>query len=304
MAEMDARQALLAERGVTIRCPDRTIGGYPFRMEIACTAPGVEIADRSVSTSAAGLRLVAQIWDPQLVILELDGPGIGGDGAGGTVSASWRTLRLSLRWATSGVRRASLAADGLDLTTRAAGRPATRLVAEHVETHGRPAGARDHDLDLALSFAAASLTIADKRVGPARADVAVATTLVDFLPAERGRLATGFAARGGRAEPTTVSLGVGGIRVEGAGKLVLDQTGVLDGMITLVANGLESLAKGGARDLGGELTAALTGFVLLGKPSQDPALPGRRLEMIVDHGLVRIGRVTLGRIPSLIPPGS
>ncbi|MDK9697646.1 MAG: DUF2125 domain-containing protein [Siculibacillus sp.] len=302
LAEIDTRIAGLAERGIVVACADRAIGGYPFRMELSCASPGVSLTARGITVSAAALRVVAQVWDPRLVLVEIDGPGVGAD-AGGAVAAKWRALRASLRWSGDGVRRLSVVSDGLDLTAKPAGRPTVRLSAEHVEAHGRPSGATDLDLDLAASLAAAVLTVGDKRVGPPRADLTASATLVGFMPPGPGPALPAFAGRGGRIEPAKLSLAVGGVRVEGDGELVLDGAGELDGMITLVARGLETLAKGGAKDLGPELTTVLGGFVLLGKAPKDPSVPGRRLEMIIDHGLVRIGRATLGRIPPLFAAG-
>lgn len=298
--EIDIRIAQLADRGLTIVCDDRTIAGYPFRMELACRAPGVSVAGRGVSGSASALRVVAQVWDPRLILVELDGPGLLRDG-GGETAATWRSLRASLRWRTNGIERLSIAAEGLDFTTVAPGRPTLRITAEHAEAHGRPAGA---DLDLAVSAAAGAIFLADKRLGPPRADVAADLRLVGFLPPGPGAALPAFAERGGTIDPVHLSLAVGGVSLEGSGKLVLDRAGVLDGMITLTARGLEAVATGAAKDLGAELTAALSGFVLLGKASTDPARPGRRLELIVDHGLVRLARLTLGRIPTLFAPGN
>lgn len=303
LAEIDRRLALLADRGVVVACADRTLGGYPFRMELGCTSPGVEIRDRGVVASAATMRVVAQVWDPRLILVELDGPGVGRDGDD-RLTATWRSLRASLRWSGDGLRRVSISAEGLDATAKAVDRPAVHLAAAHVEAHGRPNGSGGRDLDLALSLAAAGLTVGDRTIGPPRSDVSLATTLVDFLPPGPGPAAPAFAARGGLADPTRVSFAVGGIAVEGDGRLMLERSGTLDGAITLVARGLEGLADGGAAGLGPEATTVLTGFALLGKASKDPARPGRRLEMIVDHGRVRIGRVTLGDLPPLFAPGS
>jgi len=297
--EIDRRIDALAERGIAIACADREVGGFPFRMELSCRSPGVTLGAAGHTASAAALRVVAQIWDPHLILIELDGPGLVAE-PGGEVSANWRSLRASLRWRGHGVERLSIAADGLDLTGRPTGRPTVHLRAEHAEAHGRPAGDAGRDLDLAASFAAAALTVGGLRIGPPRADLSLTAGLADFLPPGPGPALPAFAARGGRIEPAKLSLAVGGIAVEGSGKLVLDRAGVVDGMITLVARGLETLPT--VKDLGPELTAVLGGFVLLGKPSNDPALPGRRLEMIVDHGAVRIGRVGLGRIPPLFAP--
>ena len=301
LTEIDARLATLAAEGVAVTCADRDIGGYPFRMELTCRAPGIAVRARGVAATASTLRVVAQVWDPRLVVVELDGPGSGTD-AGGEVRATWRTLRASLRWSGDGVKRLSLAAEGLDLTARPSDRPPVHLTADRLETHLRPSGGADRDLDLAVKLAAASLTVADRRIGPPRADLTAAATLESFLPPGPGPVLPAFASRGGRIGSIDLALATGGIVVAGDGALVLDGNGVLDGTVTLVARGLESLATG-AEDLGPELTTVLSGFVLLGKAPKDPARPGRRLEMIVDHGRVRVGRVTLGQVPPLFAGG-
>ena len=300
VAEIDGRIAGLAAKGVAIACADRAVGGYPFRMELSCRSPGVEIAGRGLAASAAGLRVVAQIWDPKLILVELDGPGTVVT-AGGETGASWRTLRASLRWSGRGAERVSIAAEGLDLTAKPIGRPPLRFTASHAEAHGRPSGEAGSDLDLALSAAAAALRLDGERLGPATSDVAAAATLHDFLPPGPGPALPAFAGRGGRIETTRLELAVGGVALRGRGTLTLDRAGALDGMITLVASGLETLAGGGIKDVGPELTAVLSGFMLLGKGSTDPAMPGRRLEMVIDRGLVRIGRLTLGQMPPLFP---
>lgn len=300
LTEIDARIAVAAEHGVRIACADRAIGGFPFRMELTCRDPGVEVAVRGLTASAAALRVVAQVWDPRLILVEIDGPG-GVRDPGGEVAGKWRSLRASLRWTTSDIGRVSVAAEGLDLTTKQGARPPLHLVAAHAEAHGRP-GVSERDLDLAVAFAAASLAEGDKRIGPPTSDLSLAATLVDFLPPGPGPALPAFAERGGRIEPVSLTFATGGVSVEGAGALTLGRDGLLDGMVALTARGLEALAGGGAKGLGPELTTALSGFVLLGKASGDPARPGRRLDLVIDGGAARIARLSLGRIPQLFRP--
>ncbi len=295
LAEIDRGLAEAARSGVVVACPDRAVGGFPFRMELSCASPGVEVRDRGLVASAQALRVVAQVWDPHLVIVELDGPATVKSG-GDDVAARWRTLRASLRWNGDGVERLSIAGDGVEVVDRPAGRPPLRLAAEHVEAHGRPHGAGGHDLDLAASLAAASLSIGGSPVGPPRADVGAAATLVAALPPGPGAPISAFAARGGRIEPLRLSLSIGGLVLAGKGTLTLAPDGALDGTVGLAAQGLESLANGGAGKLGPELTTVVTAFVLAGKASADPDLPGRRLDMTIEHGRVRIGRVSLGEL--------
>lgn len=293
---MDAQLARLATEGVTIVCPDRTVGGWPFRLEVACRDPGVEIPARGLGGSVAALRVVAQIWDPHLVLVEADGPLVAEETGRGRMDAKWRRLSASLRWHTGGIDRASLSVEGIDATARTSGGDG-RLKAEHLEAHGRTSGAGDRDLDLAVSAAAAALEVGGRTIGPPRSDVDLATTLREMLPFGPGDELAAFAARGGRISPIRVGFAVGGVRVAGKGDLTLGGDGLLDGMISFAAQGLEAVVTAPAA-LGAETASLLGGFVLLGKASQDPDLPGRRLDLVIDHGHPRFGRIQL---PPLAP---
>ena len=78
--------------------------------------------------------------------------------------------------------------------------------------------------------------------------------------------------------------------------------GLLDGSIAVAATGLERLALGASKALGAEAAGLAGGFVLLGKSSQDPDLPGRRLDLVIDHGRPRLGRVLFPPLKPLFPP--
>ena len=300
--EVDRRIAGLAAAGVGFACGERVIGGFPFRFEISCRDPGLTLARQGVVASAAAVRVVAQAWDPFLVITELDGPFTLTDRVGSKIAATWRSLRFSLRWHMRGVDRLSLSGEGVDLTSTPVGGGELHYKSEHLEVHGRTSGAKGGDVELALTSAASTLWLGGKRVGPERSDVEAASTLVDFLPPGRGEPLRIFAERGGRIDPIRFGLAMGGLTFAGKGTLTLGTDGLLDGEIGVAARGLESLASGGARVLGGEATTLATGFVLLGKPSSDPDLPGRRLDLIVDHGRPRLGRVVFPPMAPLFAP--
>lgn len=299
--ELDGALARLARDGVRIVCPDRGVGGFPFRLEISCRDPGVELVGRGIGGSVTGLRIVAQIWDPHLVLIETDGPLVAEESGRGRVNATWRGLRASLRWSAGGVERLSLSSEGLDLGIDEAGAAPIRLRAEHLETHGRPSGAEGTDLDVAIATAAARLTIAERPIGPPRSDLTIAATLRRLLPPVAGDPARGFAQRGGQIEPIRASFAVGGVRIEGKGALTLGPDGLLDGAIGFAATGLEAVVTDAAA-LGPETASLLGGFVLLGKASRDPDLPGRRLDLVVDHGRPRFGRILMAPIPPLFQP--
>lgn len=297
--EIDRQIAALTQAGIVVGCQERGLGGFPFRFEFVCHKIGLTMPGRGVTVTAEELRVVAQVWDPFLVIAEIDGPFTADDGHS-ALDGTWARLAVSLRWTGHGAERVSLAADDVKLATRAGvGMPGLRLVAAHLEGHGRPSGTEGNDLDLALSTAAAGLEFNGKRVGPERSDFSASATLVGFLPPGPGEPLRVFASRGGRIEPIRLTLASGGLSFSGKGALTVLPDGLLDGSIGVAAQGLESLAGGGARVLGSEATTLATGFILLGKPSTDADLPGRRLDLVIDHGRPRLGRVQFGAIAPL-----
>jgi hypothetical protein len=119
-AEIDGWMAAEAVAGRQWSCPERSVGGFPFRVEVTC--PQLDLKRGDWSASAGRLRTVAQIYQPNHVIAELAGPFRASDGRT-RLEASWRDLRASFR-GTPGRFRARLAhgrrSDGAD--RRSAGR--------------------------------------------------------------------------------------------------------------------------------------------------------------------------------------
>ncbi len=299
-AEIDHRLAVMRERGIAVVCPERSIGGFPFRFEVACRAPRLEIAARGVTLGAAGLRVVAQAWDPFLVITEIDGP-LAFSAPGQAVDAGWSRFRASLRWATDGLKRFSLEGSELTLGHTATGRT-LRLTAPRLELHLRAGGASGHDLDVAIDAVGAALFVGEQRLGPPAADLAATVTFRDALPPAPIEPLRAFAGRGGRIDPIRFTFSTAGMTFVGKGGLRLRDDGLLDGAIAVAARGLEALAGEGGRALGRDGAATAGAFLLLGKASDDPDLPGRRLDLVVENGRPRFGRVVLPQMAPLFAP--
>ncbi len=298
LSEIERAVADLDRRGIELRCPAPSIGGFPFRMELTCPAPGVVDRRTGGLASADTLRLVAQVWDPFLLVAEIDGPVLAEDGRGGRLTVKTRSLRLSLRWSTAGVERASLSADGPDLAFTAPDRLPFALKAANFEVHGRQSGATRRDLDLAFHSGATEIAVAGRRVGPLRADLDGAATLRGAIDPAAADPVAAFVARAGRIEPLRFGIAVGGVSLEISGGLAFRPDGRLDGRLPAVVRGIENYAAA-RNDLGPELATAIGGFVLLGRPTDD-GRPGRRLDLDVDGGDLRLGRLAIGRIPPLI----
>ena len=81
-----------AVAGRSWTCPDRTVGGYPFRLELRCS--GLTLTRPDVTASLGPVTIVAQIYDPNHVIAEATGPLQVTAGATQVIS-SWRLLEAS-----------------------------------------------------------------------------------------------------------------------------------------------------------------------------------------------------------------
>src|SRR6478752_1248866 len=99
-AEIDTALAREAERGRTWTCTDRTIGGYPFRIELRCNALALTSTrwGDAVRIETGPALAVGQIYSPSLVIFELSGPAKATLPEGRTLDLTWTNLDASFAW--------------------------------------------------------------------------------------------------------------------------------------------------------------------------------------------------------------
>jgi hypothetical protein len=278
---LDDAIAREAAAGRVWTCRDRTIGGYPFRLEVTCSE--LTLA-RGPATAAFGRVLsVAQVYNPRHVITEIAGPLKATDG-GSALEGSWRLLQTSVHVAGDGLGRASLAMDGGAFRGRGAG-PAGVPVdfqasAERLEAHLRPDPARggpEGAYDVAIRADKALIPALDPLLGGAEPADLFANAVVTQVPAfatssgpdglERWRTA------GGRIEVERLHVAKGARRLELKGRLGLDDLHRPTARLDVQAAGLEglvaSLTGGRAPGAADALLGLLTGG---GRPR--PEAPG------------------------------
>src|SRR4051794_682785 len=68
-AGIDAWMAQEATHGRVWDCPGRSVGGFPFRIEVSC--PQITLHRGEATASAAGVTSVTQIYQPRHTILEI-----------------------------------------------------------------------------------------------------------------------------------------------------------------------------------------------------------------------------------------
>ena len=99
-ARIDAWQAQQAKGGRAFTCGKQTVGGFPFRIEVRCADVAVELKDAQppIAMKLKDILVVAQVWDPKLLIAEFTGPLTAADpGQPPYATASWTLAQASVR---------------------------------------------------------------------------------------------------------------------------------------------------------------------------------------------------------------
>src|SRR5215831_2702780 len=134
-----------AKSGRVFDCANRSVAGYPFRLEILCRDPSVALVSQTANQGAVPITaklgeilVVAQIYDPKRVIAEFKGPAqIVDPAAQSSYVANWKTGRSSVVGLPATPQRASIVFDEPSIDRMDGPRPLPIANAKHVELHGR-----------------------------------------------------------------------------------------------------------------------------------------------------------------------
>ncbi len=298
---IDQAMADARARGDIWTCSERSISGYPFRIEVRCR--DVTLARNStvgvVTLSSGPLVAIGQPHTPNHVIVQGAGPLRFQLADGRRFEARWDLAEASRRMRSGQLERLSLdVRKPVVSLTRPDGAVST-YVARQFEGHVRRNPARpeaDRAQDLFVRIAQMSAGDLDALLGdanPSDIDLQATTTQTDLLmkgltPAtlEAWRLASG------KFDLTRFSLKKGLKLIEATGSFGLDDARRLEGRIEPAAANIDQFAgirlRGGAMDFASALS---------GRPQ--PASPdGARPLPTID---IRGGRVGFGPIRLPIP---
>src|SRR5712664_1726603 len=143
----DAWRAQEAKSGRVYDCAKRSVAGFPFRLEVRCDGVSVSLSSQTAGQAATQapvtaklgqILVVAQVYDPRLLIAEFTAPATIYDrGQQPSMSVNWRTARSSVVGLPAVPQRASIVFDDPKIE-RISGSTQTPLAqARHVELHGR-----------------------------------------------------------------------------------------------------------------------------------------------------------------------
>ena len=246
----DAWRALEAKSGRIYDCAKRSIAGFPFRFEVQCSGASVSLVSQTASKTPFTAKLdnilvVAQIYDPKLVIAEFTAPATLTDGVTQTsFVVNWSKGRSSVFGLPAVPERASIVFDDPTINRVDGSVQVPLAKARQVELHGRLAEGSSRDnpiIETVLQIAQGSIQgVHPLLAEPFEADVrAKITGLKDFTPKPWRQRFRELQAAGGHIEIVQSRVQQGDMIAVAAGTLGLSPNGRLAGELQMTVTGLE-----------------------------------------------------------------
>ena len=253
--QADAWRAQEAKSGRVYDCADRSVGGFPFRLEVRCDGATVTLVSQTAGASTQApitaklgeILVVAQVYDPKRVIAEFTAPATVSDKAAqASYVVNWRLGRSSVFGLPAVPQRASIvfddgAIDRLDGSTQV---PLASV--KHIELHGRIAegSPADHPvIESVLQISGGSIKgLHPLLAEPFDADVrAMLSGLKDFAPKPWPVRFRELQAAGGHVDIMQSRIQQGDLVAVAAGTLGFSPAGCLDGELQMTVAGIEKV---------------------------------------------------------------
>jgi hypothetical protein len=241
-----AREATV---GRIYNCATQTIGGFPFRIEVRCAFPSMELrsARPSMELKWKDMHIVASIYQPTQLASEFAGPlTIGELGRPASLVVNWRQARTRMQGLPTAPERITTVLDEPSIDRLAEGGKETVFKASRVEFTGHMVEGSVKNspvIEFALKLVGASAAaIHPAAAAPVDADItAVLRGLKDFSPKLWSERFREIQSAGGRIEVTKARLQQGDSVALAAGNIGLSPRGRLNGELQVTIANLEKL---------------------------------------------------------------
>jgi hypothetical protein len=251
----DAWRAREAKSGRLYDCANRSVAGFPFRLEVRCADATVKLVSQSAGQAASQapitaklgeILIVAQVYEPEHLIAEFASPAAVTDRDGASLAVSWRTGRASVIGLPFNPQRASIVFDDPAIGRIDGSMQVPLAGAKHVELHGRLAEGSLADqpvIESVLQIRGGSIKgLHPLLEDPFDADVrAVLSGLKDFAPKPWPVRFRELQAAGGHVEIAQSRIAQGDLIGVAAGTLGLSPSGHLEGELQMTVTGIEKV---------------------------------------------------------------
>jgi hypothetical protein len=252
----DAWRAQEAKSGRVYDCASRSVAGFPFRLEVRCDGASVSLQSQTAGQAATEapiiaklgeILVVAQVYDPKLLIAEFTAPATISDRGGPpSMMVNWSKARSSVVGLPAIPQRASIVFDDPSIERFNGSVQAPLARAKHVELHGRlvEGSALDRPvIETVLKIEGGSVQEVHPLLAePFDADVrTMLSGLKDFSPKPWPERFREMQAAGGHVEIVQSRIAQGDLVAVAAGTLGLSPQGRLDGELQMTVAGLEKV---------------------------------------------------------------
>jgi hypothetical protein len=250
--QADAWRAREAKSGRVFDCAKRSVAGYPFRLEIHCDDASVSLVSQTAGAQApvtaklGEILVVAQVYDPKLVIAEFTAPATISDRSAAPLVVNWSKGRSSVVGLPAVPQRASIVFDDPAIDRVNGSTQAQLACAKHVELHGRLADGSPSDhpvIEAVLQIAQGRIQEVHPLLAePFDADVRMMLSgLKDFSPKPWPERFREVQAAGGHVEVVQSRIQQGDLVAVAAGTLGLNANGRIDGELQMTVAGIEKV---------------------------------------------------------------
>src|ERR1700681_700576 len=255
-ARADAWRAQEAKSGRVYDCAKRSVAGFPFRLEVRCDGASVTLLSQTAAQAATQapvtaqlgeILIVAQVYDPKLLIAEFTAPATISDrGQQPSMVVNWSKARASVIGLPAVPQRASIVFDDAEINRFNGSLQAPLARARHIELHGRLAdgSAFDHPvIETVLKIEGGSIQELHPLLAqPFDADVrTMLSGLKDFSPKPWPVRFREMQAAGGHVEIVQSRIQQGDLIAVAAATLGVTANGRLDGELQMTVAGLEKV---------------------------------------------------------------
>jgi hypothetical protein len=248
----DEWRAREAKSGRIYECAKRSIAGFPFRFEARCSGANVSLVSQTAGAQApvtarlSDILVVAQVYDPKLLIAEFTAPATISGPDQLSLMVNWSKARSSIVGLPAVPQRAAIVFDdpAIDRINASVQTPLAR--AKHVELHARLADGSAQEnpvIETVLQIAGGSVQELHPLLAePFDADLrTLLTGLKDFSPKPWPERFREIQAAGGHVEIVQSRIAQGDLVAVGAGTLSLNANGRIDGELQMTVAGIEKV---------------------------------------------------------------
>jgi hypothetical protein len=239
-----------AQIGRVYGCGSRSIGGFPFRIEVRCAGATAQLRNLQppLSLRLPEVLIAAQIYQPTLLISEFTGPLELAEAGQPAAVVGWTAARTSVRGNPQAPERISVVLDNPAIDRRQGAASERLFAGNHVELHARMAAGSIREspvLDIAVNLVAASAASLHP-LAKIPTDLDLNTTLrglKDLAPKPWAARFREIQEADGRIEVKNARVRQSDWLLVGAGNLGLTPNGRLDGELRLTVAGLDKLLQ-------------------------------------------------------------